>query len=325
MIQLKYLHSQLTAESVQQLIALHYSFAEIVSCKFYDRGLHDNYLVENKSSRFILRIYRNEWRSPNKVMFELELLDYLRQQDCPVAAPLPTTEGKLGVTISCPEGDRILALFEYAEGFPPDINDLERISNELGKTVAKVHAATTGFSTHYTRPTLDTSYLLDHSLKVIEPYLDKDKKKYLDNLQQKIHAKIPIISQEENTFGICTGDINFRNFHIDQKDKITLFDFDQCGFGFRAFEIGKFASSIHGIPHKKEYVAAFINGYQEIRKLSEEELTAIPYYEMMSILWVLTIYVDNANRIGHTLLRKQLWDDRIDRLKAIENVTTQRV
>lgn len=199
MIQLKYLHSQLTAESVQQLIALHYSFAEIVSCKFYDRGLHDNYLVENKSSRFILRIYRNEWRSPNKVMFELELLDYLRQQDCPVAAPLPTTEGKLGVTISCPEGDRILALFEYAEGFPPDINDLERISNELGKTVAKVHAATTGFSTHYTRPTLDTSYLLDHSLKVIEPYLDKDKKKYLDNLQQKIHAKIPIISQEENT------------------------------------------------------------------------------------------------------------------------------
>lgn len=72
-------------------------------------------------------------------------------------------------------------------------------------------------------------------------------------------------------------------------------------------------------------MAAFINGYQEIRKLSEEELTAIPYYEMMSILWVLTIYVDNANRIGHTLLRKQLWDDRIDRLKAIENVTTQRV
>ncbi len=51
---------------------------------------------------------------------------------------------------------------------------------------------------------------------------------------------------------------------------------------------------------------------------TEAELQAIPYFEMVSIIWVLTIYVDNADRIGYSLLDETFWKRRIDILKDLE-------
>ena len=314
----KVIYSQLSSESLITLISTRYPNLMPVSCKFYARGLHDNYLVENHTTKFILRIYRHDWRDTHSIQFELELLAFLRAQNTAVSSPIPNSEGELGTVLDFHEGERIVALFDFADGHLPEKKTLTKTSESLGHAVATMHLASTDFVTEYTRPVLDLPYLLDDSLVKIKPFLDSKQISYVKTLQKRIHSEMPTLPHEDGAFGICSGDINFRNFHINENNSIVLFDFDQCGYGLRAFELGKFLSSMHSLPDKALYMEAFLSGYQGVRPLSKSELQAIPYFEMVSIIWVLTIYIDNADRIGHILMDATFWKQRVNILKNLE-------
>jgi Ser/Thr protein kinase RdoA (MazF antagonist) len=315
---LTYTYSQLSASSAGELVAAYYDIAGPLHGKFYLLGLHDNYLIEGAGRRYILRIYRNDWRSPEDVYFELELLAYLRERNVPVAWPMCTIGGELGFRIESPEGERMAALFHYAEGRAP----ADGISTEhcvvLGRAVSNVHHRADTFKTDHTRPDLDLHYLVDESIEAIRPFLDSHAQSYIDGLHKRLRLNWPDIPREAGMFGVCIGDVNATNFHITGDGKITLFDFDQCGFGFRAFEIAKFASSLHSHAMKRTLVGAFLDGYQEGRPLSRVEYEAIPYFELVANIWVLAIHAKNANRIGYKRLEKPFWDRNLAILKELE-------
>jgi len=313
----EYFYSQLSAESVGYLVAANYELRASVHCKFYVLGLHDNYLIECGGRKYILRIYRNDWRSPEEALFELELLSYLNDRSAPVAGPVPTITRELALRIESPEGERMAALFYYAEGHAPaDAITIDECTM-LGRAVANVHDLAETFETTHTRHALDVPYLLDESIAAIEPFIDPDGLAFLGERQKELHALLPGLRKEAGVYGICTGDINPRNFHISHDKHITLFDFDQCGYGFRAFEIGKFSSSIHSHKLKHALVGAFMDGYQQVRPISEAEYNVIPYFEMVSVIWVMAINAKNANRIGYKFLDKAFWDRKLAVLKEL--------
>ena len=317
---LAYTYSQLSSHSVCHLTALHYDLPEFIRCKFYVLGLHDNYLVASGHDNYILRIYRNDWRSAQDAQFELELLAFLGAEGAPVATPLATKTGTLSFTIDCPEGTRIAALFHYAQGYAPGKQLTIEQSTELGKAVANVHIKADGFETTLSRQILDIPYLLDDSIIAIEPFIDADARNYLNTLQTKLKNALPSLPQKTGVYGICTGDVNPSNFHINDRKEIALFDFDQCGYGYRAFEIGKFIASIHAIKKKHDISCAFIEGYQRVRPLVNDELAAIPYYELISVIWVMAIHAYNADRIGHKYLEKPFWERRLANLKELDKL-----
>lgn len=316
----KYAYSQLSSQSVGHLVALFYDFPETISCKFYVLGLHDNYLIENEHEKYILRIYRNDWRSPEEIYFELELLDFLDAGNAPVASPLPTKTGEFSFFIDSPEGKRLAALFCYADGDAPGNKISVEESALLGKAVASVHQITDKFETAHTRQVLDIPYLLDQSILAIEPFIDAEARSYMNTVQFVLKDALASLSPEADIYGICIGDVNPTNLHINTKKEITLFDFDQCGYGYRAFEIGKFISSVHSIKSKLSIASAFIDGYQKVRRLTKEELYAIPYFEIISIIWVMAIHAYNANRIGYKWLEKPFWDRQLAVLKELDNL-----
>lgn len=239
-----------------------------------------------------------------KALFELELLSYLNARGAPVASPVQTIRRELAFQIKSPEGERMAALFYYAEGYAPaDAITVDQCAM-LGRAVAHVHDLAETFETTHKRQALDLPYLLDESIAAIEPVIDRDGLAFLAERQKELHALLPGLRKEAGVYGICTGDINPRNFHIDHDNQITLFDFDQCGYGYRAFEIGKFSSSIHFHKLKHALAGAFVDGYQQLRPISEDERSVIPYFEMLSIIWVMAINAKNANRIGHKYLDK---------------------
>lgn len=313
-----YTYSQLSAVSAGHLVKTHYQLRTPLRSMFYVLGLHDNYLIESGGEKYILRIYRNAWRNQEDINFELTLLAYLRERQAPVAAPLPTVAGELSFQIESPEGIRMAALFYYAQGYAPE----NAISAEecalLGRVVANVHITADAFTTPYSRPILDIPYLLDESIVAIKPFIDSTSQRYLENLQAKLHAASHGLTKEAGVFGICMGDVNPKNFHIAKDKHITLFDFDQCGYGYRAFEIGKFSSSLHGHKMQHELLSAFLDGYQQVRPLSSVEIETIPYFELVSIIWVMAIHAQNADRIGYKLLEKPYWDRRLAILKALD-------
>lgn len=323
MVQTKYTYSQLSPKSARQWVTLQYNLPKIIDCKFYVLGLHDNYLIESGDKKYILRVYRNDWRSEQEVQFELDLLAFIGEKNAPVATPLTTKLNRLSFSIDSPEGKRVAALFHYADGYAP-VNDITMEQSALlGRAVANVHLISDVFETRLSRQVLDMSYLLDDSIVAIEPYIDLESQRYLKKLRSKLKKALVSLPKSTGVYGICIGDVNPTNFHINGSKDITLFDFDQCGYGYRSFEIGKFISSIHAKKTKHEISNAFVDGYQAVRQLSDEELFAIPYFEIVSIIWVMAIHAYNANRIGYKYLVKPFWDKRIGMLIELEKKILQ--
>lgn len=314
-----YSYAQLAAPSVLRSVQQHYDLAKLERCKFYARGLHDNYLLESQQQKYILRVYRNAWRTEEAIRFELDLLRFLGERGASVSYPISTTSGASCFSIVTPIAEHFAALFPYADGKAPSGAFSVAESLLLGNTVAQIHTASDDFSSPHTRPCLDLAFLVDASIATIAPFVDAAYLAYLKQLQARLHQNLPQIPRGQGRYGICIGDVNPTNFHINAQQKITVFDFDQCGFGDRAFEIGKFISAIHLHDKKQELSQAFVEGYQQVRLLSSDELRAIPYYEMVGVIWVMAITADYADLHGHKWFEQAYWERKLLLLRELEN------
>jgi Ser/Thr protein kinase RdoA (MazF antagonist) len=56
----------------------------IADCRFVKVGLNDTYLVTTRQARFVVRVYRRGWRTPDQIRYELELLAHLAAKGVPV-------------------------------------------------------------------------------------------------------------------------------------------------------------------------------------------------------------------------------------------------
>lgn len=316
-LELSYVYSKLVSVSVERIVAFHYKLPSPVVSKYYVFGLHDNYLIECASERYIFRVYRNDWRTEEEARFELELLEHLGKKRAPAAVPIRTKTDDLMVSLSYPEGTRAAALFLFADGKAPGNALTSDDAARLGRAVATIHCCSDTFCTRRSRPVLDLPYLLDRSVAVIKSHLDKVSLDYLTRLGRQINRTFVPIQHEPGVFGPCIGDINGTNFHVTEAGRITLFDFDQCGFGDRAFDIAKFFSSISAREDKALIKNAFISSYEQVRKLTFGENESLRSFEIVALIWVMAIHVDNADRVGYKLLEKPFWDRRLNALKAL--------
>jgi len=313
---MKFIYSQLSSDSILDIVSTQYEFKTPISTKFYVLGLHENHLIECDKTKYIFRVYRNNWRTEEEILFEVNLLSYLEKTSSNVAAPILTKNNELITYIKAPEGIRIGVLFHYADGLPPSSDISCNECNLLGASVANIHKNSDNFKTKYKRNNLELPFLVDHSLVLIKPFLNSNQIEYLKQIREVIYLNISNLTPDNADFGICTGDINRTNFHINKNNKITHFDFDQCGYGFRAFEIGKFTGGLRNNAQNHEKLLSFIDGYESVRRISEEEKAAIPYFEIVAIIWVMSIHASNVDKIGYQYLDEFFWKKRIG---SIEN------
>ncbi|BAY45703.1 aminoglycoside phosphotransferase [Scytonema sp. HK-05] len=166
---IRVIHSIPDGVALIDTVLRHYPIRKVRSCKLYKRGLNDTYLVETEQQRYILRVYRRGWRNKQEIDFELEVLAFLQKQKQPVAYPISRNDGGLTTEIAAPEGTRYVAVFSYAPGRAVNEN-LDGIkSYRLGEALAKIHQTLDEFKSHFTRPALNSDYLLDWSIQAITP------------------------------------------------------------------------------------------------------------------------------------------------------------
>jgi Ser/Thr protein kinase RdoA (MazF antagonist) len=234
--------STLAPQALASLVYSCYDVEIVKSCRFWRRGLSDVYLVDTLSKPYILRVSHHHWRSKNETDFELELLEFLRQYQISVASPLRTKEGNLSIEIDAPEGKRYAALFHYAPG-EIALGDLNHPQSFLlGEIVAKLHKASREFQTLAYRKPLNLEYLLDDSLQIIAPFFHHRPQdlRYLLDAIARIKRDLQNLPTEPPYWVVCWGDPHSGNVHIARDNQMTLFDFDQCGYGWRVFDIAKF-------------------------------------------------------------------------------------
>ncbi len=315
------IYSTLSPQALIEGVLTRYQLGVIDRCVFWNRGLSDIYLIETATQSYILKVSHHHWRSKSDIQFELEFLDFLAQQNIPVANPLKTQDGKLFVTIHAVEGDRYGSLFLYAPGEVP-LGDLSiDQSTIMGQTLSKIHQVSLEFNSQTPRQPLNLKYLLDDSLEVISPYLRHRTKdlSYLTNTIAKIKQQLACLEQTAPLWSVCWGDPHSGNVHFTMDNQITLFDFDQCGYGWRIFDIAKFLQVSLKSGIKGKIRDAFFAGYQKIQKLTAQELESLQALTQMAHIWAWAINVNATEIHNWSRLDDFYCSKRLQQLKRLSS------
>lgn len=316
---LSVLYSTISPCAIASKVLSCYDIGTVKVCEFWCRGLSDVYLIETDRAAYVLRVSHWGWRSQADIDFELALLDFLQQKHIPVAYPLRTTSGKLSLVLNAPEGDRYASLFIYAPGAIP-LGDLSvQQATRLGETIAKMHQAGEAFACDFARKPLGLEYLLDESWTAIAPFLSPSDRDYVASSIEHIRSRLEELPRSAPYWGICWGDPHSGNAHFTDADQPTLFDFDQCGFGWRAFELGKFRQIALTTGISCCVREAFLSGYQSVNPLEAFELKAVPAFTQAAHLWDWSIRLTYALRHSYSRLDPSFFRKRTEQLRKLRS------
>lgn len=271
--------STLSETELGNFIKTKYKLTEDFNCKLFRTGINHTYFISSNETKFVFRVYCYKWRTKIEIEQELELLNLLKKNSLSVSYPIPDINGNFIQEINAPEGIRYAVLFSFAKG-----EKIRFMSNEtcysIGNLLAKIHNVTENKKIE--RVNYNTEILLNESYNHLNSFFSEelDEMKFLKEIGKKISKKIDESNLLENKNGIVHLDIWYDNLSVNNENEITIFDFDNCGNGLLILDVGYFCKQLFFIESdKNEYelkTKSFLNGYQKIRNLSENEIELIP-------------------------------------------------
>lgn len=272
------------AETVRSLVAERYRLGTPTRVELLTTGHNDTYVVETTDGRYAFRVYgaSKSWiRGDDDLRFELDLLTHLHAHQAPVSYPLPTRDGTTLGLISTPAGERRYALFTWAFGQPMDSERwTPEAAGRLGHALATVHIVADRFATTGSRYRVDEQTLLDRSMERMRPRLEQADPAVVAFIEQQvaeIRGLLRSFDPGPHGWGIIHADPQSLNIHA-TADAVTLFDFDHCGFGWRAYDIAYALrhTGASGDPEAERRRTALVDGYRSVRPLSVSELEMLP-------------------------------------------------
>jgi Ser/Thr protein kinase RdoA (MazF antagonist) len=301
-------YSILSADAVLKEVSQWYRLDSPLSCHLLRRELHDTYLLTTLDNRYVVRVHGTRQRTESDLGCELALLAHLAARGVSVPVPVPDRNGNLWRTLVAPEGTRRLVLFPYVEGELLSWNDGEHCYL-AGRLLASIHSALENFQSAYSRVCLDLSYLIDAPLTAVRPFLTHRPQDwtFLERFACQLRARAEDAIQGGLDWGWCHGGWNSVRIHISNDFVCTPLDFDPCGLGWRAYDLG----AIHWIGSGNDTGKiwdSFVRGYTDIRQVKSVDLESVPVFDAISRLAMLGSCGANAHRWG--VLRLDLRLDR---------------
>ncbi|WP_245375784.1 phosphotransferase enzyme family protein [Paenibacillus eucommiae] len=312
-------HSILSQHALASEILPLYFRESTPSCRLLVRGMNDTYLIRSGGSEYILRAYRHNHRSLSDILHELDLLQYLHGQGVGVSTPLARYDSQFLSEVLAPEGNRYLAVFTYAPGtFRPLTSEIAR---SYGQAAARLHRAMKFFESNYHRHHINLKYLLEDRVPWILPLLNHRPKDQLfvsqigHFLQQQIDKMSPSLN-----WGLCHGDLNGGNCHIDNDGRVTFFDFDCEGPGWPAYDVAVFNWSVRDMPDRSVALKLwqeYLDAYQSEMPLSAADTTAIPYFVAARQIWLVGLHCEHADEWTYGNLNDAYFDRRLRILQEL--------
>ncbi len=326
--------------AVASYLVDHYGLAPPVDVQELEPGANRNFLITSQDRRYVCRIYTDHEfyvRNPEAYRYELDLLAYLGEYNLAVPEPVKRLDGQLlsvmnaatdispsprtgrqtGAQTSHPglhtdpppnpwrEG-ACGALFHFFEGeehvtWYPEVK--EPVVTSFGAAVAEIHQRADQFPRPYCRHHFDLQYLLDGPLQTLESILKERRgedlaffRDYADQMRRQINE----LGKGEDIYGLIHADLHVGNILYHPKNGYCILDFDQCAFGWRAYDVATFKYNIiETVPDHltDEIWRCFLEGYNQVRPLTQQELDCLPVFANAWTLW----------DIGETLVLATEW------------------
>ena len=236
---------------------------------------------ENETWRagpLVLRLHREGYHSKPEIASELAWLTAL--QDLPGLNAVRPVAGAQGLVTQVDH--RFVVAFAPITGLelqPGD--DLLRRFAPLGEITARLHQHARAWQPPegFTRKRWDVDKILGP-----RPHwghwrqaqgLDPQGETLLARAADALATRLETYGTGPEAFGLIHADLRLANLMVDG-DRLTAIDFDDCGFGWWAYDLASALSFIETDPRLPDLIAAWVQGYTRIATLRAEDRAIIP-------------------------------------------------
>jgi len=242
-----------------------------------------------------LRLHRPAYHAPAALASELAFMAHLRNRGLAVPQPIPAVNGALLVAFGdMPHHADLLGWVEGEPlgetGVPLDAKgrDLPAVFRAIGREMALLHGAADAFRqpAGFERPAWDTGGLVGE-----EPFwgrfwdcpaLPAADRAYLADLRRRLSARLAAAAPALD-YGLIHADIVRENVFV-RTGAVAFIDFDDCGFGFRLFDL---ATTLLRNRREANYPAfrhALLEGYAAVRPQARADFAHLPLFLLLRAL-----------------------------------------
>ena len=279
----------------------------------HDGGRNLVYVCKkDDEKKYVLRLSALGDRTQEEYEAEAEFVHYLAENGAPVAAVIPSKNGRLVESVEgISEEDSAayadakntmchVSLFDYAKGILLWENQyryregapITELFYNMGKTIGAIHRLSKQFQPTHRRQQYFDKYNMEYIGKVIPDTYGELKEAISERLEE--FRKLPMDSE---SYGLVHFDFSDGNYHVDLSDgHITTFDFDNCIYCWYMFDLAHLWT--HGVgwyqwmpeaekrlkQMKEEYFDTILKGYRSETPVSEEMLEKLPLFIDMVLI-----------------------------------------
>lgn len=241
-----------------------------------------------RDAPLILRVHRPAYHSREEIMSELAWIAALRDAEIvPIAAPVPLQDGGLIAGFEAAGAPRDVVAFEFMPGVEPaPTDDLEEGFRDLGAISARLHK----HAQHWTRPSGFTRKTWNFETTVgSNPHwgdwrealgLTPAGARVLERASDLLERRLGRFGMDTDRFGLIHADLRLANLLIDA-GRIAVIDFDDCGFGWFAFDFAAAVSFFETDPAIPALQDAWVTGYRTVSDLPPEVEAELPTFIML--------------------------------------------
>ncbi|PTW47730.1 phosphotransferase enzyme family protein [Rhodovulum kholense] len=277
--------------------------------------------------RGVLRLHRRGYQSVDAIRSELWWMAALAQAGIPVPGPETTGDGDLLAHL---DDGRVASVLGWVEGAPLGLGarpldgtpaeQMTRFAG-LGRAIGRLHVATDRLTLPqgFVRLRWDADSLLgpapfwgrfwDH------PAASDAEAILLQEARRFAREKLSAYAAAGGDMGLIHADLMRENVLFDGT-QAHLIDFDDCGFGFRIYDLGTALVPNLEEPGLDAIATGLIEGYATERGLSAADLTMLPVFVMLrslaSVGWTMPrldphdprirAYLNRAVRTAHAVM-----------------------
>ena len=229
-----------------------------------------------QSQPIIIRVHRPNYHTRAEIESELCWIEALREaQVASVPAPLVTRSGGHIAAIEVDGEARDVVAFEYVRGREPSPDeDLVASFRRLGAISAKLHQ----HAKRWARPDEFVRKTWNYQTTVgSTPHwgdwrdalgLTPEGAGVLEQAAAAMRRRLAAFGEGPHRFGLIHADLRLANLLVDG-ETINVIDFDDCGFGWFAFDFAAAISFFETDPQIPALQAAWVEGYRTIAPLEE--------------------------------------------------------
>jgi Ser/Thr protein kinase RdoA (MazF antagonist) len=259
------------------------------------------YLVGSDTAKYVFKVYSGKSQLAS-IKDEIKVLNILNDRSVPVSYPLKALRNDQIVKVFQEASVNYGVLFTYAIGESHLILSPNQL-HVTGKELGNMHNILLPMKVNNIKVRYTISSMMVDSLKIIKPSfigLENDYK-YIYQLALKVIDKLKKLHIKTFNVGLCHGDLTPNNLHFDIDDNLTFFDFDVMGYGYQVMDIVslymyffvKLLTMEMSFEEASRSMDILLKGYKSERKLSDNELDAIPYLCLGYMIYGLRFNLEN--------------------------------